>query len=149
MSACVSPPQLTSSYIVQTTASMAQAASMALPPRSNVRAPAIAPSGLPVMAIQCRPWSGGLCVAEYGSGVAARQEKVKQTRNQGNEVANVFMVGPQGYAGCLAPPRTDDRRIDRRWWSESYRFGYALGSDACDRLREATRVVAGTGSDPV
>src|SRR6266545_2365996 len=98
MSACVSPPQLTSSYIVQTTASMAQAASMALPPRSNVRAPAIAPSGLPVMAIQCRPCNGGLCVAEYGSVVAAKLEE-----------ANAFMAGPQGYPVYSAPPRADDR----------------------------------------
>src|SRR5437867_3893143 len=111
MSACVSPPQLTSSYIVQTTASMAQAASMALPPCSNVWAPAIAPSGLPVMAIQCRPCNGGLCVAEYGSGVAAQQEDAKQIRNQGEAAANIFMAGPQGYAGCPAPPRADDRAV--------------------------------------
>src|SRR6266540_6581722 len=113
MSACVSPPQLTSSYIVQTTASMAQAASMALPPRSKVRAPAIAPSGLPVMAIQCRPCSGGLCVAEYGSGVAAKQEHAKPISNQGETAANIFMAGPQGYDGCPAPPRAEDRPQSR------------------------------------
>src|SRR5437867_481804 len=113
MSACVSPPQLTSSYIVQTTASMAQAASMALPPRSNVRAPAIAPSGLPVMAIQCRPCNGGLCVAEYGSGVAAKLEQARPISNQDKEAVNAFMAGPQGYPDYSAPPRADDR--GRTW----------------------------------
>src|SRR6185503_6637499 len=105
MSACVSPPQLTSSYIVQTTASMAQAASMVLPPRSNMRAPAIAPSGLPVIAIQCRPCKGGFCVAEYGSGAAAKQDHA--SRNQGEQATNRFMAGPQGYARQAPPPRAD------------------------------------------
>ena len=52
MSACVSPPQDRTSHIVEVAASMAQAASTALPPRSNMRAPAVAASGLPVIAIQ-------------------------------------------------------------------------------------------------
>src|SRR5206468_3808694 len=42
---------------------MAQAASTALPPFWKIIAPAVAPSGLPVMATQCRPCSGGFCVA--------------------------------------------------------------------------------------
>src|SRR5690348_17323466 len=50
---------------------MAQAASMALPPRSNIFAPAVAACGLPVIATQCRPWSTGFCVEEKGSGPAA------------------------------------------------------------------------------
>jgi hypothetical protein len=33
-----------------------------LPPRWNIIAPAVAASGLPVMAIQCWPCSGGFCV---------------------------------------------------------------------------------------
>ena len=81
MSACVSPPQLTSSYIVQTAASMAQAASIALPPRSNIIAPAVAPSGLPVMATQWRPCKTGLCVSENGSGAAAKHEPVMSKAN--------------------------------------------------------------------
>ena len=52
MSAWVSPPQESTSHIVVTAASMAQAASTALPPRANIIAPAVAASGLPVMAIQ-------------------------------------------------------------------------------------------------
>ena len=55
MSACVSPPQLSVSHIVQTAASIEQAASTALPPFWNIIAPAVAPSGLPVIATQCRP----------------------------------------------------------------------------------------------
>ena len=52
MSACVSPPQLSTSHMVVTDASIAHAASMALPPLANVMAPAAAASGLPVTAIQ-------------------------------------------------------------------------------------------------
>jgi hypothetical protein len=55
MSAWVSPPQCSVSHIVAVAAIMAQAASTALPPRSNILAPAVAPSGLPVIAIQCWP----------------------------------------------------------------------------------------------
>src|SRR5512137_1971297 len=62
MSACVSPPQCSTSHIVEVAAIMAQAASTALPPRSKILAPAVAPSGLPVIAIQCRPCSGGFWV---------------------------------------------------------------------------------------
>ncbi len=54
-SACTSPPQLKVSNMVAVAAIIAQAASTALPPRSNIMAPAVAASGLPVMAIQCRP----------------------------------------------------------------------------------------------
>lgn len=49
--------------MVEVAASMAQAASTALLPFWNIMAPAVAPSGLPVMATQCRPWSTGLAVA--------------------------------------------------------------------------------------
>ena len=62
MSACVSPPQLSVSHIVQTAASIAHVASTALPPFSKIFAPAVAPSGLPVIATQCRPWSTGFTV---------------------------------------------------------------------------------------
>src|SRR4029453_10500500 len=62
MGAWVSPPQESTSHIVAVAASIAQAASTALPPRSNMRAPAVAASGLPGIAIQCVPCSGGFCV---------------------------------------------------------------------------------------
>src|SRR2546422_933037 len=95
MSACVSPPQLTSSYIVQTAASMAQAASTALPPRSNIIAPAVAPSGLPVMATQWRPCKTGLCVSEKGSGAAAKHEPVMSKANTDWRKDTVCMMSRQ------------------------------------------------------
>ena len=52
ISAWVSPPQPSVSHIVQTAASIAAVASTALPPLANISAPAVAPSGLPVIAIQ-------------------------------------------------------------------------------------------------
>jgi len=64
MRACVSPPQPSVSHIVQPAASIAAAASTALPPLAKIIAPALAESGFPVMAIQCRPWSAGFCVGE-------------------------------------------------------------------------------------
>src|SRR5688572_29653338 len=69
MSACVSPPQESTSHIVEVAASMAQAASTALPPFSNMRAPAVAASGLPVIAIQCEPCSGGFWVFSWAMAV--------------------------------------------------------------------------------
>jgi hypothetical protein len=59
MSAWVSPPQESTSHIVETAASMAHAASTAFPPLWNIIAPAVAASGFPVIATQCRPWSTG------------------------------------------------------------------------------------------
>ena len=53
MSACVSPPQPSVSHIVQPAANMAAAASTAFPPFAKICAPALAESGLPVMASQC------------------------------------------------------------------------------------------------
>src|SRR6185369_8531051 len=77
MSACVSPPQLSVSHIVEVAAIIAQAASTALPPLMNVAAPAVAARGLPVTATQFWPWSGGLTVlasatAQVSARVAAR-----------------------------------------------------------------------------
>src|SRR5688572_30620267 len=66
MRACVSPPQLSVSHMVEVAAIVAQAASTALPPRAKISAPAVAPSGLPVMAIQWRPWRGGFAVRGAG-----------------------------------------------------------------------------------
>src|SRR5262245_7787330 len=62
MSACVSPPQDSVSHMVDVAAIIAHAASTALPPFWKIIAPAAAASGLPVIAIQCWPCSGGFCV---------------------------------------------------------------------------------------
>ena len=55
ISACVSPPHESVSNIVVVAASIAHAASTALPPFWNVIAPAVAARGLPVIATQCLP----------------------------------------------------------------------------------------------
>ena len=68
MSACVSPPHESVSQMVHPAASIAAAASTALPPFWNIIAPAVALSGLPVIASQCFAWSGGFCVLIGGSG---------------------------------------------------------------------------------
>src|SRR5262245_56044202 len=62
ISACVSPPQPSVSHMVEVAPSIAQAASTALPPFWNMSAPAVAASGLPVMAIHWRPCRTGLAV---------------------------------------------------------------------------------------
>ncbi|MNI72239.1 hypothetical protein D3C73_1281680 [compost metagenome] len=62
MSACVSPPQLSVSHMVQVAASMAQAASTALPPCWKIIDPAVAAIGFPVMAIQLLPYNMGFWV---------------------------------------------------------------------------------------
>src|SRR5690606_27646 len=71
MSAWVSPPQCSTSHMVAVAASMAQAASTALPPCWQVRAPAAAPRGVPVMATQCWPCSTGLLGRDSAAGTAA------------------------------------------------------------------------------
>src|SRR6202035_3496301 len=68
MSAWVSPPHDSVSHMVEVAAIMAQAASTALPPRSKIFAPALAAGGLPVTAIQWRPWSAGFCVRPCACG---------------------------------------------------------------------------------
>ena len=45
--------------MVHVAANIAQAASTALPPLSNIFAPAVAANGFPVMAIQFLPCNGG------------------------------------------------------------------------------------------
>jgi hypothetical protein len=62
MSACVSPPHESVSHIVEVAAIIAQAESTALPPFWKIIAPAVAASGLPVIAIQCLPCNAGFCV---------------------------------------------------------------------------------------
>src|SRR6188474_1323066 len=106
MSAWVSPPQESTSHIVATAASIAQAASTALPPRVNIIAPAVAPSGLPVMAIQCRAWScgfwvGGRCWAGADAGRAESTANARASRD-----------GTEHMALMLAPPsRSRQRRL--------------------------------------
>lgn len=67
MSAWVSPPQDSTSHIVEVAAIMAQAASTALPPRWNVMAPAVAASGFWVFAIEPAAIGEDVC-ANTGSG---------------------------------------------------------------------------------
>jgi hypothetical protein len=70
MSACVSPPQASVSHIVQVAAIIAHAASTALPPFWKIIAPAVAASGLPVIASHFRAWRGGLFVAAGSTATA-------------------------------------------------------------------------------
>src|SRR5436853_7894666 len=63
MRAWVSPPQLRVSHMVQVAASIAQAASTALPPFWKIIAPAVAARGLPVIASHFFACRGGLLVA--------------------------------------------------------------------------------------
>src|SRR5688572_9898353 len=90
MSACVSPPQLSVSHIVEVAAIIAQAASTALPPFMNVAAPAVAASGFPVTATQFCPCSGGLTV------LAAAPAQVS-VRLAANMTARVSVFMPQLY----------------------------------------------------
>jgi hypothetical protein len=80
MRACVSPPQLNVSHIVEVAAIIAHAASTALPPFAKIIAPAVAASGLPVMAIQCRPCSGGFAVRGAGWASAAAAKTAAKER---------------------------------------------------------------------
>ena len=65
-----------------TAASMAHEASTAFPPRANISAPAVAASGLPVMASQCRAWSGGFSVVWASRGAPAQQSMPSASRVQ-------------------------------------------------------------------
>jgi hypothetical protein len=56
--------------MVQPAASMAAAASTALPPFWYIIAPAVAERGLPVIASQCFAWSGGFSVCEFRGSAA-------------------------------------------------------------------------------
>ena len=80
ISACVSPPQDSVSHIVQVAAIIAAAASTALPPFWKIIAPAVAASGLPVIASHLRAWSGGLFVAAMLTAAAATARMAKDAR---------------------------------------------------------------------
>src|SRR6266480_4558963 len=79
MSAWVSPPQESTSHMVVTAASMAHAASTGLPPFWNVIAPAVAASGLPVMATQWRPCSAGFWV-RWPTSVTGEKRRASATK---------------------------------------------------------------------
>src|SRR5687768_2591032 len=66
--------------MVDVAASMAHAASTGFPPFWNIMAPAVAASGLPVMAIQWRPWSAGFCVRCAASGRGRRRSAATSKR---------------------------------------------------------------------
>jgi hypothetical protein len=79
------------SHIVEVAANIAQAASTAFPPRVNVMAPALAASGLPVMATQCLPCKTGFAVFCAQAGLATDSATKKQTavkKIQGLEFKN-------------------------------------------------------------
>src|SRR5918999_198857 len=90
MSACVSPPHESTSHIVEVAASIAHAASTGLPPLSKIFAPAVAASGFPVIAIQCRACSGGfavcplrgdwdvICASDPAGGRTARRDRARR-----------------------------------------------------------------------
>ena len=80
--------------MVQVAASMAQAASTALPPFWNIMAPAVAASGLPVIAIQWRACSGGLTVAASARGVAPPPERTSAAASTrpARRTAGVFLI---------------------------------------------------------
>src|SRR6266496_3629131 len=80
MSAWVSPPQESTSHMVVTAASMAHAASTGLPPFWKIMAPAVAASGLPVMATQWRPCSAGFWVRWPASATGERRRASARKR---------------------------------------------------------------------
>src|SRR6266516_5332082 len=80
MSAWVSPPQESTSHIVVTAASMAHAASTGLPPFWKIMAPAVAASGLPVIATQWRPCRAGFWVRWPASATGERRRTSARKR---------------------------------------------------------------------
>src|SRR3954471_17660686 len=92
MSACVSPPHESVSHIVQVAASIAHAASTALPPFWKIIAPAVAASGLPVIASHFFACSGGLLVA------------ARVTRARSAMARRVGAEMKRGRLRCIEPP---------------------------------------------
>src|SRR5262245_12116447 len=125
MSACVSPPQATSSYIVQTAPSIAQAASTAFPPRSNIFAPAVAPRGLPVMATQCRPCNTGRSARESRKRCAGLPGAAVKNAMQPSAKKMVLTKAPVNPKARLMPmilnkfpnPFSSRRRYFLRAWN--------------------------------
>ena len=70
---------------MQVAASIAHAASTALPPFAKTSAPAVAASGLPVIATQWRPWRTGFtvrrgCACAVATASAPRSDVASRTR---------------------------------------------------------------------
>ena len=115
--ACVSPPQDSVSHIVQVAAIIAAAASTAFPPLWKIIAPAVAPSGFPVIANQRRAWSGGLFVAAAQSAAAAATATAtrapRPTRPLRVSVIRASSVAlgfrPQAFASRTAAERVQNR----------------------------------------
>jgi len=66
-----------------------------LPPFANINAPAVAPSGLPVIAIQWRAWSGGFwvrCAERRG-----REEEEQQQRQAAGDGQGVVRFSVQEW----------------------------------------------------
>ncbi len=89
-SAWVSPPQESTSHIVAVAASIAQAASTALPPRWKVSAPAVAARGFPVIAIQRWPWSGGLLVSAASGAASPAQTQTAASQHRARATQITF-----------------------------------------------------------
>src|SRR6266508_1219194 len=120
MSACVSPPQESVSHIVQVAAIIAHAASTALPPFWKIIAPAVAASGLPVIASHLRACRGGLFVAatatahtvQIANTTPVRERAPHRIRPLRDLVIAASSLAPLDWSGgCYraAPPRLDDQ----------------------------------------
>src|ERR1044072_8627767 len=95
MSACVSPPQLSVSHIVEVAAIMAHAASTALPPLMNVAAPAVAARGLPVTATQFWPCRGGLTALAPAPVHASARAAARMPVRMNAFMGGLYRVSPQ------------------------------------------------------
>ena len=106
MRACVSPPQLSESNIVQAAASMAQVASTALPPRAKIMAPAVAARGFPVIATQCFPWRAGFTVGWASSSRAVERNRVRLAKIKDfiERMGSPMPIGSQGGHTLLSMP---------------------------------------------
>src|SRR6266511_6384772 len=103
MSACVSPPQESVSHIVQVAAIIAHAASTALPPFWKIIAPAVAASGLPVIASHFRAWRGGLLVAACNTATAAATAATPRIRRQIRAPRGFVIAPPRRFVELMAP----------------------------------------------
>ena len=101
MSACVSPPQLSVSHMVEVAAIIAHAASTALPLFWKIAAPAVAASGLPVTAIQWRPCSTGFAVRCASVPVAQHAED----RDEGQQARRAEVTVDHAHRGSSSTGR--------------------------------------------
>src|ERR1700736_5462063 len=101
MSACVSPPHARVSHIVQVAAIIAQAASTALPPFWKIIAPAVAASGLPVIASHFFAWRGGLFVEARANAPMASAAPAAQRAPRQDRAVRDFLIVPPRLADSL------------------------------------------------